>query len=52
MGESSVSYQLRTLRLVSARKQGHHGFYQLLDDHVFSFYWAVVDHLDEPDGPT
>lgn len=53
MGESAVSHQLRTLRalrLVSARKQGRHVFYRLLDDHVFSFYRAVVDHLDEPDG--
>ncbi len=55
MGESAVSHQLRTLRalrLVSARKQGRHVFYRLLDDHVFGFYQAVVDHLDEPDGPT
>jgi DNA-binding transcriptional ArsR family regulator len=36
--------------LVSARKQGRHVFYRLLDDHVFSFYQAVVDHLDEPDS--
>ena len=53
MGESAVSHQLRTLRalrLVSARKQGRHVFYRLLDDHVFSFYRAVVDHLDELDG--
>jgi len=53
MGESAVSHQLRTLRalrLVSARKQGRHVFYRLLDDHVFSFYQAVVDHLDEPDS--
>ncbi len=52
MGESAVSHQLRTLRalrLVSARKQGRHVFYRLLDDHVFSFYQAVVDHLDELD---
>lgn len=53
MNESAVSHQLRTLRtirLVSSRKQGRHVFYRLQDDHVFSFYQAVVEHLDEPDG--
>ena len=51
MNESAVSHQLRTLRairLVSSRKQGRHVFYRLQDDHVFSFYQAVVEHLDEP----
>ncbi|HEY9664663.1 MAG TPA: metalloregulator ArsR/SmtB family transcription factor [Allocoleopsis sp.] len=53
MNESAVSHQLRTLRtirLVSFRKQGRHVFYRLQDDHVFSFYQAVVEHLDESDG--
>lgn len=53
MNESAVSHQLRTLRairLVSSRKQGRHVFYRLQDDHVFSFYRAVVEHLDEADG--
>jgi len=53
MNESAVSHQLRTLRtirLVSSRKQGRHVFYRLQDDHVFSFYQAVVEHLDESDG--
>lgn len=53
MNESAVSHQLRTLRtirLVSSRKQGRHVFYHLQDDHVLSFYQAVVEHLDEPDG--
>lgn len=53
MNESAVSHQLRTLRtirLVSSRKQGRHVFYRLQDDHVFSFYQAVVEHLDEPDS--
>jgi len=51
MNESAVSHQLRTLRtirLVSSRKQGRHVFYRLQDDHVFNFYQAVVEHLDEP----
>lgn len=51
MNESAVSHQLRTLRtirLVSSRKQGRHVFYRLQDDHVFRFYQAVVEHLDEP----
>lgn len=53
MNESAVSHQLRTLRtirLVSSRKQGRHVFYRLLDDHVFSFYQAVAEHLDELDA--
>jgi len=53
MNESAVSHQLRTLRtirLVSSRKQGRHVFYRLQDDHVFSFYQAVVEHLDEVDA--
>jgi len=52
MNESAVSHQLRTLRtirLVSSRKQGRHVFYRLQDDHVFNFYQAVVEHLDEVD---
>uniref|UniRef100_A0A832M438 Transcriptional regulator n=1 Tax=Oscillatoriales cyanobacterium SpSt-402 TaxID=2282168 RepID=A0A832M438_9CYAN len=51
MTESAVSHQLRTLRtirLVSSRKQGRHVFYRLQDHHVFSFYQAIVEHLDEP----
>lgn len=53
MNESAVSHQLRilrTIRLVSSRKQGRHVFYRLLDDHVFNFYQAVVEHLDEVDA--
>ena len=53
MNESAVSHQLRTLRtirLVSSRKQGRHVFYRLLDDHVFNFYRAVAEHLDELDA--
>ncbi|MBW4622703.1 MAG: metalloregulator ArsR/SmtB family transcription factor [Cyanosarcina radialis HA8281-LM2] len=51
MNESAVSHQLRmlrTIRLVSSRKQGRHVFYRLLDHHVLNFYQAVVEHLDEP----
>lgn len=50
MNESAVSHQLRTLRanrLASYRKQGRHVFYRLQDEHVFNFYQAVVEHLDE-----
>lgn len=52
MTESAVSHQLRTLRtirLVSSRRQGRYIFYRLQDDHVFNFYQAVVEHLDEID---
>lgn len=53
MSESAVSHQLRTLRairLVSARKQGRHVFYQLQDQHVLSFYQAVLEHLEEAEA--
>ena len=51
MSESAVSHQLRTLRtlrLVSYRKQGRHVFYRLQDHHVLTLYQSVADHLDEP----
>jgi ArsR family transcriptional regulator, lead/cadmium/zinc/bismuth-responsive transcriptional repressor len=51
--ESAVSHQLRVLRsirLVSFRKQGRHVFYRLQDHHVLAFYQAIVEHLDEVDG--
>lgn len=50
MNESAVSHQLRTLRairLVSFHKQGRHVFYYLQDHHVFDFYQAIIEHLDE-----
>lgn len=53
MNESAVSHQLRilrTIRLVSFRKKGRYVFYSLLDDHVFNFYQAVAEHLDELDA--
>lgn len=52
MSESAVSHQLRTLktmRLVSYRRQGRHIFYRLLDHHVLALYQSVAEHLDERD---
>jgi ArsR family transcriptional regulator, lead/cadmium/zinc/bismuth-responsive transcriptional repressor len=51
MSDSAVSHQLKTLRslrLVSYRKQGRHVFYQLHDRHVYDLYQTVSEHLDEP----
>lgn len=51
MSESAVSHQLRTLRsmrLVSYRKQGRNVFYCLKDSHVLNLYREVAEHLDEP----
>ncbi|NEQ30768.1 MAG: helix-turn-helix transcriptional regulator [Leptolyngbya sp. SIO4C5] len=51
MGESAVSHQLRllrTLRLVSYRKQGRNVYYRLADQHVLNLYQEVAEHLDEP----
>lgn len=50
MSESAVSHQmrvLRSMRLVSYRKQGRNVFYRLLDHHVLELYQAVTEHLDE-----
>lgn len=50
MSESAVSHQLRTLRtmrLVSYRKQGRNVFYNLQDSHVLNLYQSVAEHLDE-----
>lgn len=50
MSESAVSHQLRTLRslrLVSYRKQGRNVFYRLQDHHVLALYNSVAEHLDE-----
>ncbi|RMF67945.1 MAG: transcriptional regulator [Cyanobacteria bacterium J069] len=52
MSESAVSHQLRalrSLRLVSYRKQGRNVFYYLKDSHVLNLYREVAEHLDEPD---
>jgi ArsR family transcriptional regulator, lead/cadmium/zinc/bismuth-responsive transcriptional repressor len=53
MTESAVSHQLRALRsmrLVSYRKQGRNVFYYLKDSHVANLYREVAEHLDEPDN--
>lgn len=50
MSESAVSHQLRilkTMRLVSFRRQGRHILYQLMDQHIFALYQSVAEHLDE-----
>lgn len=52
MTESAVSHQLRALRsvrLVSYRKQGRNVFYYLKDSHVLNLYREVAEHLDEPE---
>ena len=52
MSESAVSHQLRvlrTMRLVSYRKQGRSVYYCLKDDHIFNLYQEASEHLDEPD---
>ena len=51
MSESAVSHQLRslrTMRLVSYRKQGRNVFYYLKDSHILNLYREVAEHLDEP----
>jgi ArsR family transcriptional regulator, lead/cadmium/zinc/bismuth-responsive transcriptional repressor len=50
MSESAVSHQLRilrTMRLVSFRKEKRKVFYRLLDHHVLELYQAVFEHLQE-----
>lgn len=50
ISESAVSHQLRnlrTMRLVSYRKQGRNVFYRLHDSHVLHLYQTVAEHLDE-----
>jgi len=51
MNESAVSHQLRllrSLRLVSFRKEKRRVFYRLQDQHVMELYQSVSEHLDEP----
>ena len=53
MGESAVSHQLRilrTMRLVSYRKEGRNVYYSLADSHVINLYREVAAHLDEPEA--
>ncbi len=50
MSESAVSHQLRllrTMRLVSYKKQGRKVYYRLQDHHVLELYQAVAEHIDE-----
>lgn len=50
MTESAVSHQLRllrSLRLVSYRKQGRNVLYCLNDRHIFNLYHDISEHLDE-----
>lgn len=51
MSESAVSHQLRilrTMRLVSYRKEGRNVYYGLADSHIINLYREVAAHLDEP----
>lgn len=53
MGESAVSHQLRVLRsmrLVSYRREGRNIYYRLADHHVVNLYREVAEHLDEPEA--
>ncbi len=50
MSESAVSHQLRllrTMRLVSYRKEGRNVYYGLADSHIVNLYHSVAEHLDE-----
>ncbi len=52
MSESAVSHQLRllrTMRLVSYRKEGRNVYYGLADSHIVNLYRSVAEHLDEPE---
>ena len=48
MSQPAVSHHLRllrTLRLVTARKEGKHVFYSLVDDHIHQLFHQGVDHI-------
>jgi len=50
MSESAVSHQLRilrTMRLVSYRREGRNVYYSLADSHIINLYREVAAHLDE-----
>ena len=52
--DSAVSHQLRllrTMRLVSYRKEGKLAFYTLDDQHVRQLYEAGLEHLKEDHTP-
>ena len=51
MSESAVSHQLRilrTMRLVSYRREGRNVYYGLADSHIINLYREVAAHLEEP----
>ena len=48
MSQPAVSHQLRllrTLRIVSARKQGRQVFYTLVDEHIHDLYCQGLAHV-------
>ncbi len=48
MSQPAVSQHLRLLRtlpIVSTRKEGKHVFYTLLDDHIHQLFHQGVDHV-------
>ena len=50
MTQSAVSHQLRflrSLRLVSARKEGRIVYYSLADDHIRDLYRRGLEHIQE-----
>jgi ArsR family transcriptional regulator, lead/cadmium/zinc/bismuth-responsive transcriptional repressor len=50
MSQPAVSHHLgllRTLRLVTTRKEGKHVFYSLLDDHIHQLIHQGVDHIQQ-----
>jgi ArsR family transcriptional regulator, lead/cadmium/zinc/bismuth-responsive transcriptional repressor len=50
MSQSAVSHQLRflrTLRLVSARKDGRIVYYALADDHIRDLFQRGLEHIEE-----
>lgn len=50
MSQSAVSHALKLLRLrrlVTARREGRHVFYQLHDDHVVKLVEFALEHLSE-----
>ena len=50
MSQPAVSHHLRllrALRIVSARKEGKHVFYSLLDDHIHQLVHHGIDHIQQ-----
>ena len=48
MSQPAVSHHLgilRTLRIVTTRKEGKHVFYTLTDEHIHQLYHQGVDHV-------